>query len=477
MLPSPSPRAQLRHRAAVPIAGFVLALILGSSAPVRSDSSAGEPLTLERAIELAEEGNRGLAGARARRDGAAAGVDQARAERRPRLDLGAALQWTDNPTLVFSNKLAQGRFTADDFALDSLNHPDGIDHFSTHLSLRQPLWTGGRLRAANALAERGLDGATAAVEITRQHLIFGVIEAHSAASLATLEREVTRQALETAAAHVDLARDLYDAGLVVESDALSAEVREAEVRELHLAAASRSELSRARLALILGRSPNEPPTVSEILAELPPLPRKHDLEGAAARWLESPFERQVDPSVVDPLRRRHPQLQAARHAVEAAELRRRLATNRRPEAGFEARFETNGSDPARWDEENVTLGVGLSWNLDGQRRRARGRAADAALTAEREALAELDDRLALDLRNAVLEGRTAQARRDQTVRGIALAEKSLLLVRDRYREGLVPLTELLDTETALTRARLRDLAARRDLLLAEARLRLALGLL
>jgi outer membrane protein TolC len=51
----------------------------------------------------------------------------------------------------------------------------------------------------------------------------------------------------------------------------------------------------------------------------------------------------------------------------------------------------------------------------------------------------------------------------------------LEIVEDRYREGLTTLTELLDAETALTRARLRRLAARRDLFLARASLDLATG--
>ena len=46
---------------------------------------------------------------------------------------------------------------------------------------------------------------------------------------------------------------------------------------------------------------------------------------------------------------------------------------------------------------------------------------------------------------------------------------------DRYREGLTTLVELLDAETALTRARTREVATLRDLAMSEAALRLAVG--
>ncbi|RMH19257.1 MAG: hypothetical protein D6696_11150, partial [Acidobacteria bacterium] len=80
-----------------------------------------------------------------------------------------------------------------------------------------------------------------------------------------------------------------------------------------------------------------------------------------------------------------------------------------------------------------------------------------------------------EVRRAAAELAAARARLAQGERAVALAERSLAIVRDRYREGLTVLSELLDAENALTRARLRRLAARRDLLLGRAALKLATG--
>ena len=55
-----------------------------------------------------------------------------------------------------------------------------------------------------------------------------------------------------------------------------------------------------------------------------------------------------------------------------------------------------------------------------------------------------------------------------------LGEEGLRIVSDRYREGLTTLVELLDAEASLTRARAREVAARRDVMVSRAALDLAL---
>jgi outer membrane protein len=81
----------------------------------------------------------------------------------------------------------------------------------------------------------------------------------------------------------------------------------------------------------------------------------------------------------------------------------------------------------------------------------------------------------LDTRRAWHDVRAARQSLEQSRRAVALAGESLRIVQDRYREGLTTLVELLDAETALTRARTREVASRRDLLLSQAGLKLAVG--
>jgi outer membrane protein len=86
---------------------------------------------------------------------------------------------------------------------------------------------------------------------------------------------------------------------------------------------------------------------------------------------------------------------------------------------------------------------------------------------------ERDVRLAVYSAHNELE--TARERLLQTEISIDLARTSLTTVEDRYREGMVTLVELLDAQTGLTRALAREVAVRRDLVVAAAGLQLATG--
>ena len=81
----------------------------------------------------------------------------------------------------------------------------------------------------------------------------------------------------------------------------------------------------------------------------------------------------------------------------------------------------------------------------------------------------------LEVRTAFHELKAARKRIEQAGMAVGLAGASLVMVEDRYREGLTTLVELMEAETALTSARTREVQARRDLLLADATLKLAIG--
>ena len=379
--------------------------------------------------------------------------------RLPQIALDGSYQRTDNPVLVFSNLLGQANFQQRNFALDELNEPDPLANWKTRLAVAQPLWTAGRIANAVAASELAHEAAGSERDASRQRVAHRVIEAYTAAVLAERELGVTRQSLETAVAHVELVADLRRGGLVVESDVLQAEVRESEVRELVIRAESGVEVARAALNLALGRDLATPFALPD------------DLDPPARE--AAPDPRELIARALD----RRPDLAAARTLTGAAERRVDLErAGRRPVVGLEGSWEANAEDFFGADGDNWALTVGLTVDLfDGHRRRSRVRRADAERREAEERSALLAEAIGLEVRRAVSEIRAAAERREQAGRGVALAERSLEIVADRYKEGLTVLTELLDAETALTRARLRRLAADRDVLLARATLDLATG--
>lgn len=434
------------------------ALVLVLTAATARAEDAAEPLTLGRAIAIAEAQNHELAAADARLGAAEAGVDEARSHRLPRLDLAGGYQRSDNPVVVFGNLLRQESFGAENFALERLNRPDPLDNWNARIFVEQPLWTGGRVKRGEATARLHRDAASSGRERVRQEVVRRVIESYTTAVLAERQLGVARESLATAEAHVRLIRDLYEGGLVVESDLLLAQVRESEVREVAIRAESGVEVSKAALNLVLGRDLATPVTLPESLE-----PGEAD-------------DGEID-VLVGRARERRPDLEAARRQLAAAEARVDLErAGRRPEVGFQAAWETNAEDFFGNDGDNTTLGVGFRVPLfDGFATRARVRRAREEAREAEQRTEILASGVGLEVRQAHSELRASRQRLELAGKSVELARRSLGIVEDRYKEGLVTLPELLEAETALTEARLREVAAKRDVLLARASLDLAVG--
>jgi outer membrane protein TolC len=124
-----------------------------------------------------------------------------------------------------------------------------------------------------------------------------------------------------------------------------------------------------------------------------------------------------------------------------------------------------------WD-----IGVGLSWSVfDGGKRAAGEARARAQADAVREQLRELDRAIRLEITERTLELRTAEARLTVAERSVLSAAESRRVAADRYREGVIPSSELLDAELAHERAALTRTQALATLRLAAAGLDRAVG--
>ena len=124
-----------------------------------------------------------------------------------------------------------------------------------------------------------------------------------------------------------------------------------------------------------------------------------------------------------------------------------------------------------WD-----VGVGVSWSvLDGGRRSASEARARAQADAVAAQLRELDRAIRLEVTQRALELRTAQARLAVAERSVESAAESRRVAGDRYREGVIPSSELLDAEVAHERASLARTEALAALRLAAASLDRAVG--
>src|SRR3990170_1346415 len=134
-------------------------LLLILAMPAAAAAQGPAPLTLDEAVRLALERNPSMHAARAASDEAAARVTQARAGYLPRVDVMEGWQRSNQPVFVFGSLLGQRRFTAADFALGALNHPSALSNHRTAIFVEQPLFDGGRTKAATRAARLGAGAA------------------------------------------------------------------------------------------------------------------------------------------------------------------------------------------------------------------------------------------------------------------------------------------------------------------------------
>jgi len=371
----------------------------------------------------------------------------------PRLSLHAGATRSDDPALLFSEKLRQGRFTASDFAPGALNQPPAETAIEWGVSVEQPLFNGAEEVTAPRLASHlrraasaGEDAAVAA------RLFYGVevfVEALRARRAATADSIGCAAADEGARA----AAERFRRGQVPELDTLRAAARRAETRAAWLESGKQYAVATARLSALVGDSVR-----GEELAEVTgaatagPAPRPAGGRGesraaraiAAARGIES--------------------LQAQLRLLPA--INARLSLDRFRRAG-------GGSFEPRW-----TAAVAVELPLwDGTRRwsewrAARARADQAAAEAE-----ALDRDLAVTALDAEAEIGIAGERAEAARLGRAAADEALRLALDRYRAGLLPAGEWLDADAEAERARTRHADAEARLALASYRYLHAIGAL
>ena len=415
----------------------------------------------EQAIAIALDDSHMVAIASAQVDAAEGSVDLANSYRLPQVDLIENVTWTTNPVYVFGNLLGQEAFTAAHFDPAFLNEPDALSNFQTQIRITQPIYTGGAVRGGLDAARAGTAAARADQERTRQEVVHNVLEAYSGAVLAGRHLEVARAALKTSKAHGNLVEDMYRAGLVVESDLLQVKVRSTEIEEMVIRAESAVAVAGAGLNMVMGVPLSRPYALIE-----PCDAGSCGLDGLI------PLAGLVEEAVAQ-----RPDLKAANFRQTVAEEMHRVSrSSSRPEVGVSGIYEANAEDFIGADGTNYSVMVGARFSLfDGKQTRASVARADAERRMASHVSAMMTQAVELEVMTTWHELKASFKSLEKTALAVEMAGAALGIVEDRYREGLTTLVELMEAETSLTSAQTREVAARRDLLLADAALKLAVG--
>ena len=414
----------------------LLVATFGLAAPAVAQT----PLTVTAAIARARAHNPDAGASAAAEREAAERLTQARAGYLPRVDVAESWQRSNQPVFVFSSLLAQRQFTAADFALNALNHPDAVDNFRSAVVIEQSLFDGAT-RASVAAAGIGRDLAATTRTMVDRDLAANVTTAYGRVLVATAASQSAAAAAETARADRALAGNRRDAGLVTDADVLQIDVYLSRTREQQIRAAADEQIARAQLNQLMG----------EPLGEVFALELDSATAAIDAASLESLEEEAVKNRPDVKLAALQEQLAgAAQTAARAAFL---------PQIAAQGGWEFNGG---AWNSRSSSWVVGAVARINvfhgfGDK----ARLAETREQAARRALERVkaDTAARLDVHIAVARLDAARASEAVGRAGVDQARESRRIIRDRYEAGLTDVTSLLRAVEAVAQAETQQTAA------------------
>jgi outer membrane protein TolC len=431
----------------------LVVLLMGASG--LDAALAQTPLTIEDAIRRAQGDTADARALASSIDEANARIERAESGYWPRVDLTETVQRGNQPVYVFSSLLSQRRFTAANFAIPALNHPDPVTNTRTAVALEQPLYNAGLTRLGVQAATLERDMATATRDTARQDLGFRAAQAF----VRVLQLEATLRATDAgvAAAESDRqrARARREVGLVTEADVLAVDVHLADMRQEQIAAAGDLAVGRIQLAEAVGLPLTA--SVVPVRPALRPAPADGDV-------------------LVREALTRHPQLLQANIHLQLAEngrgiARAALLPTVAVQGGWEFNGETLGAQQSSW-VIGAEVRVNVFRGFADTARMTEADHAQARATAERE---RVERRIEVDVRGALAQLAAARAREEAGRAALTQARESQRIIRDRYEGGLATVTDVLRAAEAALEAESRATTAETDVILQTVALDRALG--
>ena len=409
-------------------------LISTLSAQESQESANVRRLTLLDAVKIARSNSFDVQIAAAEKDQVGGDFTKSASVFLPQLSVSETFVSTNDPLNVFGLKLKQERVTAADFDPTVLNSPPSLQNFSTKAELRQPIFNLDGFFGRHAAA-KGSEAASFKLTRTRYGAEMQTKMAYFGLVLARQSLGVIRQALLTAEAYRDQAKNFFDQGVIQKSDYLMTGVRVLELEAKKLEAENGERDAERALRYALGLTDEvhveTVDTLRRIPVETPPY-RPEEIYGNRSDML------------------------ALRSAIDATEAMTNMYRSKFvPSLNAFASYELNNDLPVGTRGRNWMVGALLKWDVftgfDQVGEIQKASAQHSALEAQ----------YAKTMASAANELRSALQSLQSSVQRIALAdatvgqaEEQFRIVSDRYAEGLERTSDLLRSETALSSARL-----------------------
>jgi outer membrane protein TolC len=433
--------------------GILLFFALTSSATAAAAQEGKNYFTLEKAISQALEASYKIKARNERIEQATNVMKQARADFLPKLGTAYSYNRLSEPAVrgstIFGNTVVPLVVGTE-------------DNFQWTWFLRQPLFTGFALLSSYRLAELGIDQSQLEMDLEMLDLVLRVKEAYFNILGADKARQVAETTVESLTQTVKVARSFFEVGMIPINDVLKAEVELANAEQSLVSWTNLAQTARSNFNTVLVRQVNAPVEVEDILVYKPEVGDYSVFEKKALQ--------------------NRPEIKILDVNILQADQQIRLAKSKYyPEISLTYQYISQGDtaavkgspfvDANHWEVLAVANWTFWEWG----KTYYAGREKESLKRQLLETKADVEDGIRLQVKQAVLDLDSSAKNIPTTQKGVESGEENLRVNAERYKAQVSTITDLLDAQTLLARARLDYYRALYDHNQAKARLERALG--
>jgi outer membrane protein len=418
---------------------------------------AQEPaITLQEAVRMAVEHHQDVGKARAAADALKGKIREVRAQALPDIQFVSNAIRLRDPS--FLNASGLDKFPPE---LQAALTPFAVNLFDYGITVKQPLFTQGKVGTALRLASIEAEGSLAEIDRAQQDVALSTVKAYYDLLWAERYRGLVAETQEQKKRHAEMARTRYQNGVATEVDVLRSDVAVANGAPDLVRADNAIRQARALLNYYLGR----------------PLDFATRLAGdfEEKRWENTDvadLEREAMRRRPELLRLRIAERSAATQ-LQLAQAENRMRADFTSSYGMAARLPENlvNSKFIRWN-----AGVSFTFPLfDGFKRSGLTWQATANQRSAKLEREKIEQQIRLAVQQAFDELKASAETIAAARATVGEAERVLAMMQENYKYGAATTLDIVDSQTAVSVARSNLLRGLHDLSVARANLRWAMG--
>ncbi len=421
-------------------------------------------LTVEETIQIGLKNSKTLHASVSKVESSTARKDEVNAARLPSLKLSAGFtKLSTVPAQAFripANFFGPGLPASD---ITSTLSPTILNNYTLKATVEQKLFTGFRLESNSKVAKLTEQAVHEDYNKDKSELIYNIRNAYWSLFKAVEEKKVVDENIEQVKAHLKDARNLLAQSMVTNNDVLKVQVQLSNTQLLQIDAKNQVQIAAINLNNLIGLPLN---TEVEI---------KSSIVHQAVEFVEAG-------TLINKAVQNRNDIKALEYRLRAGEASVTVAKSGwYPQVSLTGNYYYNRPNQRYFplaDEFRRSWDVGVTVNFDAWNwgtTKYQTRQAQSQLSQTKDALGTLKDGISLEVTQNYLTMLQAKEKIAVTRQSIEEAQESYRITSEKYKQGVVLTTDLLDAEVALLTAKTANTRALVDYELAQAKLLKAIG--